>query len=195
MPMCTGKNQTNATCVVMHLLMRAIWGHTWKHTVEKSQTNATNATMHPPAQTPLGDTWKRTAAKSQINATNVTMHPLRQAIWGDIWKCTAEKSQTNATCVIMHLLGQTIWGHIWKCTVEKSEQMQPAQFCILKFRQFEDTFEKTQKIGQCDAFLIIYDILLSILIYLSFLLWLTDRLFRPQYSSLVAGGLGVPERN
>ena len=31
--------------VIMHPLMQAIWGHIWKHTVEKSQTNATSVTM------------------------------------------------------------------------------------------------------------------------------------------------------
>ena len=66
--------------------------------------------------------------------------------------------------------------------------MQPVWLCIHSSRQFEETFEKTRwgKINQAGAFHRIYDILLSILIYLSFLLWLTDRLFRPQYSSLVA---------
>ena len=53
----------------MPLLRQAIWGHIWKHTVEKSQRNATNVTL------PL----------------------LGQALWGDILKHTVEKSQTNAT--------------------------------------------------------------------------------------------------
>ena len=181
------KSQTNATNVIMQHLRQAIWGDIWKHTVEKSQTNATNATMHPLMQALWRPILKYTVEKSPTNATCVIMPALIQVLWGDMWKDTLDKSQTNATCVILHLLPQAVWRPIWKCTLEKSETV---QFGILRFKQFENTFGKTQvrKEDQSDAFLIIYDILLSILIYLSFLLWLTDRLFRPQYSSLEAGG-------
>ena len=34
------------THVTLPLLAENIWGHFWKHTVEKSQTNATNVTLH-----------------------------------------------------------------------------------------------------------------------------------------------------
>ena len=111
------KNQTNATCVIIHLLMQAIWGHIWKCTVEKSQTNATSAIMHPFRQAIWGDIWKCTVEKSQTDATNVTMHPLMHGIWGHIWKRTVEKSQINVTNVTMPLLWQAIWGDIWKCMV------------------------------------------------------------------------------
>ena len=42
--------------------------------------------------------------------------------------------------------------------------MKPVLLCILRFKQFEETFEKTQwrKIDQADAFHRIYDILVSI---------------------------------
>ena len=35
-----------ASNAAMHTLRQAIWGLTWKPTVEKSQTNATNVTLH-----------------------------------------------------------------------------------------------------------------------------------------------------
>ena len=54
----------------MHLIGKALWGHIWKHTVEKSLTNATNVTMHPP----------------------------RQVIWGHIWKHTGERSNKCNQC-------------------------------------------------------------------------------------------------
>ena len=98
----------------MHLLMQAIWGNIWKHTVEKSQTNATSATMHLLRQAIWGSIWKLTVEKSQTNAASVTLHLLIQAIWGNIWKYTVEKSQTNATSATMHPLRQAIWGSIWK---------------------------------------------------------------------------------
>ena len=113
--------QINAINVTMHLLIQAIWGAIWKHTVEKSQTNATNVTLPLLRQAIWGDIWKHTVEKSQTNATNVTLHPLMQALWGHIWKRTVEKSQTNATNVTLHPLRQAIWGHIWKHTVEKSQ--------------------------------------------------------------------------
>ena len=118
LPMCTEKNQTDATCVIIHLLMQAIWGHIWKCTVEKSQTNATYVILHPVMQALWRHIWKCTVEKSRTNATNVTMHPLIQALWGHIWKCTVEKSPRNVTNVIMHAPAQTVWGHIWKSTVE-----------------------------------------------------------------------------
>ena len=62
------KNWTNVTNGSMPPIIKSIWGHIWKHTVEISQTNA----------------------------TNVTMHLLEQTLWGHIWKCTVEKSPTNA---------------------------------------------------------------------------------------------------
>ena len=89
--------------------------------MEKSQTNATNVILPLLMQLIWGDIWKRTVEKSQTYATNVTMHLLRQAIWGHTWKSTVEKSQTNATCVTMHPLTQAIWRGIWKSTVEKSQ--------------------------------------------------------------------------
>ena len=115
------KNQTNATCVIIHLLMQAIWGHIWKCTVEKSQTNATNAIMLLLQQAIWGHIWKHTVEKRQTNATNATLHPFRQAIWGHIWKCTVEKNQTNATNATMQPFRQAIWGDIWKHTVDKAD--------------------------------------------------------------------------
>ena len=107
----TREKLKNATNVTLLPLGQAIWGHTWKRTVEKCQTNATNVTLHPLRQAFWRNTWKRTVGRSQTNVTNVTLHPLRQAIWGDTWNLTMEKSQTNATNVTLHLLGQEIWGH------------------------------------------------------------------------------------
>ena len=37
-------SQINATSATLHLLIKAIWEHIWKRTVEKSQTNATTVT-------------------------------------------------------------------------------------------------------------------------------------------------------
>ena len=102
----------------MPLPRQAIWGHIWKHTVEKNQTNATNATMQPLRQATWRDIWKHTVEKSPTNATSVSMRPFRQAIWRHIWKHTVEKSQTNATSVTMQLLRQEIWSGIWKSTLE-----------------------------------------------------------------------------
>ena len=58
----------------------------------------------------------------------------------------------------------------------KVKQMQPVWLCILFCKRFEETFEKTQwgKIDQACAFLRIYDIQLSILIFNFCLVWLTD---------------------
>ena len=86
------KNQTNATCVIIHLLMQAIWGHIWKCTVEKSQTNATCVIMHPLMQVLWRHIWKHTVVRSQTNATNVSMHHHMQAVLEGIWKRTLEKS-------------------------------------------------------------------------------------------------------
>ena len=105
----------------IHALGQTVWGHIWKHTVEKSQTNA----------------------------TNVTLHPLRQAIWRNTWTCTVGKSQTNVTNVTLHPFRQAIWGNTWKCTVEKkAKQMQPMWLCIFSGRQFEDAhaIQKSRKI-------------------------------------------------
>ena len=113
----------------MHLLMQAIWGHIWKHTVEKSQTNVTNVIMHLLMQAIWGRTWKHTVAKSQTNVTNVTLPHLRQATWGLIWKHTVEKSQTDATSVTLHLLWQSIWGDIWKHTVVEGGDKVPISKC------------------------------------------------------------------
>ena len=62
-----------------------------------------------------------------------------QTIWGNIWKCTVEKSKTNASSAILHPQIWAISGHTWKDT----------------------------KIDQAETFQRIYDILLSISIYLS----------------------------
>ena len=70
----------------MLLCRQAIWGHIWKHTVEKSQTNATDVTLHPLRQAIWEHIWRRTVEKNQINATCVTMHPLRH-----IWKHTVQR--------------------------------------------------------------------------------------------------------
>ena len=48
---------------------RAIWGHIWKRTAKKNQTNATCVIMHPLGQTNWGHIWKFTVEKSQTNAT------------------------------------------------------------------------------------------------------------------------------
>ena len=93
----SGESQTNANNATLHHVMKALWGHIWKHTAEKSQTDATNVTLHLIMQDLWGNTWKSTVEKSQTNATSVTMHPLRQVIWGHIWKHTVEKSQTKVT--------------------------------------------------------------------------------------------------
>ena len=73
------------------------------------------------------------------------------------------------------------WSKFFEETCKKThwakvKQMQPVWLCILSGRQIENTFEKTQwrKIDQADAFQRIYNILLSISIYFSCLLWLTD---------------------
>ena len=42
----------------MHPLRQTIWGHIWKHTVEKGQTNATSAAI-------WGHIWKHTVVKNQ----------------------------------------------------------------------------------------------------------------------------------
>ena len=106
-------NQANVTNVTIHLLIRAIWGHIWKCTVEKSQTSATNVTMHPLRQAIWGLIWKCTVEKSPTSATSVALHSVKQAIWGGIWKRIVAKSFTNATNVAMHPLRQDIWGLIW----------------------------------------------------------------------------------
>ena len=41
------KRQTSSPNVIMHHLVKALWGDISKHTVEKSQMNATNVIMHP----------------------------------------------------------------------------------------------------------------------------------------------------
>ena len=51
----------------------------------------------------------------------------------------------HAASVTMHALIQVLWRHIWKCTVNKVQQMQPIQLPILLVRQFEDSFENTQR--------------------------------------------------
>ena len=72
---------------------------------------------------------------------------------------------------IMHHLRQAVWGDIWKCTLEKSETNATSAI-MLPLNQaiwghiWKDTIEKN-----C---ITIYDILLSISIYLSCLVWLTD---------------------
>ena len=103
------KSQTNATSVIMHPCMQVLWGHIWKSTVEKSRTNATSVIMHPPGQTVWRLIWKRIVEKSRTNATNVTIHVLRQEPWGDTWKHTAEESQTNDNSVILAALMQAHW--------------------------------------------------------------------------------------
>ena len=80
----------------MHPLMQVIWGHTWKHTLEKSQTNATCVTMHHLRQVIWGHTWKNTLEKSRTNVTSVTLPALTQVLWGDILRdtdqCRKDKS-------------------------------------------------------------------------------------------------------
>ena len=39
-------NQCDYALCSMHPVIQAVWGHTWKHTVEKSLTNATSVTWH-----------------------------------------------------------------------------------------------------------------------------------------------------
>ena len=52
------KSWTNVTNVTLPLLAENIWGHIWKHTVEKSQTNATSVIMHLFTQVPWRIIWK-----------------------------------------------------------------------------------------------------------------------------------------
>ena len=93
--------------------MQAIWGHIWKHTVEKNLTSAINVTLQLPMSVLWGHILKHTAEKSRTNTTNVTRNSLRQAIWGVIWKPTVEKRKTNVTSVILRALTKVVWGHIW----------------------------------------------------------------------------------
>ena len=111
----------NALCnVTLHLLGQAIWGDTWKSTVEKGKRNANNMTLHHLMQALWGHVWEHTVDKSQTNAANATMPVLSKAIWGDIWgdvwQRTVEKSQTNATNVTLHPLTEVLWGYICRDT-------------------------------------------------------------------------------
>ena len=45
------ENQTSATSVILYPIRQEIWGHIWKHTVEKSYTNVTGVTLPPLGQT------------------------------------------------------------------------------------------------------------------------------------------------
>ena len=106
--------------------------------------NVTYVTLHPPGQTIWGHIWKHTLEKSQTNATNVTMPLLGQAIRGHILRCTVKKSQTNATNGTMPALILVQWGNMWKTQWRSVIQMQPMWLCVFSCRWFEDTFKKAQ---------------------------------------------------
>ena len=81
--------------------------HLKMHSGEKSK-NATNVIMHPLVQAIWVHTSKYTTKKSQTIAASVILHPTMKAVWGYIWKDTVKSSQTNATNVTYNLLGQPI---------------------------------------------------------------------------------------
>ena len=89
-----------------------------------------------------------------------------------IWaKLSTRKQHINAINASLRLIVEAVWGDIWKCTLEKSETNATSAI-MLPLNQaiwghiWKDTIEKN-----C---ITIYDILLSISIYLSCLVWLTD---------------------
>ena len=111
--------------MTMPLLKQSIWGHIWKHTVDKIQTNATNATM------PV----------------------LSKAIWGNIWKRTVEKikqMQPMWLCIILceHFEDTFENAQWWKV-----KQMQPMLLFASSYASTLRTHLKMQseeKCNQCD---------------------------------------------
>ena len=129
-------------CDYMHPPAQAIWGHIWKHTVEKAKQmqpvwlcillwkcfeETFDKTQWRKAKQMqsmwlciircrqfVGTFETHIVEKSNTNAANVILHPLMRASWGHIWKCKVMKIQTNATNVIMHPPVQATWGDIWK---------------------------------------------------------------------------------
>ena len=110
----------------------------------KSQTNANNVTLHLLEQKNWSNIWKGTVEKSQTSATNVTMPLPMQVISENILKHTVEKIRTSTNNVTLHLLGMKIWGNIWKRTVEKVKQMQPMWLRVFSCKQFKEAFENAQ---------------------------------------------------
>ena len=101
-------------------------------------------------------------------------------VWGRQFEETFENTQWRKDKQM-----QPVWlCMLWAECIEESfenpqwvnQKMQPMRLCILLCKRFEETFEKTQwgKIDQACAFLRIYDIQLSILIFNFCLVWLTD---------------------
>ena len=54
--------------------MQVLWGHIWKHTVEKSQTNAASVIMQPLGQAIWRPTWKNTVDKSEVSPSAVRLY-------------------------------------------------------------------------------------------------------------------------
>ena len=72
----SGKSQTNANNVTLHLLEQKNWSNIWKGTVEKSQTDATIVTMPLPMQVISENILKHTVEKIRTSTNNVTLHLL-----------------------------------------------------------------------------------------------------------------------
>ena len=113
-------NQTGSICVIMLLILQAIWELIKKFTVRKMWHKCSQCNYAASQAGHLKTHEKTHSRKRTKNAISVAMQLLTQAILRLIWKLTLEKSQTNAASVNIHLLLQAVWGPISKFTVEKT---------------------------------------------------------------------------
>ena len=127
----------------MPLFRQAIWGHIWKHTVEKSHTNAINVPMHAQMLEILSHIWKKhsgerlnkckqcncilSGRQSEDTFENTRWRKDKQM--QSVWLCILSVRQFKTTFQNTH----------WR----KVKQMQPMWFCMLSCRHVDEAFENT----------------------------------------------------
>ena len=132
------KNQTNATSVISHLLIWAVFFNSFEQTQWREVKKCHQCDRTSIRAGNLKKISKHILGKSRTNAIYVNMHLLNQAIWGDLWKHIMERNQRNVTNSILHLIKQFFEGTFQNLKRREVKQMQPILLHIFLGRHYRD---------------------------------------------------------